>query len=94
MVWRRFRPGCTEGSGKPAGTTIAAENGATDEERMAILGWTTKQQTTTDARAADRKWLAKGAIHKLIPTDPAGESGNKSPAPISLVHKGAGKNAK
>lgn len=30
--------------GIKAGATVAAENGATDEELMAIFGWTTKAQ--------------------------------------------------
>jgi integrase len=84
-------PHCTLHGLRKAGATIAAENGATDEELMAIFGWTTKQQTTTYTRAVDRKRLAKGAIHKLIPTEPAGENGNKSPAPVSPVRKSAGK---
>ena len=85
---------CTRHGLRKAGATIAAENGATDEELMAIFGWTTKQQTTTYTRAADRKRLAKGAIHKLRPTDPKVETGNKFPAPKSAVRKSAGKTAK
>jgi len=87
-------PHCTLHGLRKAGATIAAENGATDEELMAIFGWTTKQQTTTYTRAADRKRLAKGAIHKLVPTDPGDENGNIFPAPVSKKRKGAGKTAK
>ncbi|MBB4275080.1 integrase [Rhizobium mongolense] len=36
---------CSTHSLRKAGATIAAENGATDDELMAIFGWTTKKQT-------------------------------------------------
>ncbi len=58
--------GTTHGLRK-AGATMAAENGATDEELMAIFGWTTKSQTTTYTKKARRKKIAAGAIHKLVP---------------------------
>jgi integrase len=60
-------PHCTTHGLRKAGATIAAENGATDEELMAIFGWTTKNQTTTYTKKARRKLIAAGAIHKLIP---------------------------
>jgi hypothetical protein len=41
--------------------------GATDEELMAIFGWTTKNQTTRYTKKARRKKIAAGAIHKIIP---------------------------
>ncbi|OWK26270.1 hypothetical protein AJ87_02755 [Rhizobium yanglingense] len=34
---------------------------------MAIFGWTTKKQTTLYTKQANRKKLAAGAMHKLIP---------------------------
>jgi integrase len=58
---------CTTHGLRKAGATIAAENGATDEELMAIFGWTTKSQTTTYTKKARRKKIAAGAIHKLVP---------------------------
>jgi hypothetical protein len=36
------------------------------DELMAIFGWTTKQQTTLYIKAANRKKLAKNAVHKLL----------------------------
>lgn len=60
-------PNCTTHGLRKAGATIAAENGATDEELMAIFGWTTKQQTTHYTKNANRKRIAAGAMHKLIP---------------------------
>jgi hypothetical protein len=43
--------------------------GATDEELMAIFGWTTKNQTTTYTKKACRAKMAAaaGAMHKLMP---------------------------
>lgn len=60
-------PHCSAHGLRKAGATIAAENGATDDELMAIFGWTTKQQTTLYTRNANRKRLAGNAIHKLLP---------------------------
>lgn len=39
---------------RKAAATIAAETSATDEELMAIFGWTTKNQTTTYYDLSDR----------------------------------------
>lgn len=52
---------------RKAGATIAADNGATDSQLMAIFGWTTKKQTTLYTRNADRKRLAGETMHKLVP---------------------------
>ena len=60
-------PHCSTHGLRKAGATIAAENGATDDELMAIFGWTTKKQTTLYTRQANRKKLAAGAVHKLMP---------------------------
>lgn len=60
-------PQCSTHGLRKAGATIAAENGATDKELMAIFGWTTKQQTTHYTKKANRKRIAEGAAHKLIP---------------------------
>ncbi len=56
---------CSTHGLRKAGATIAAENGATDDELMAIFGWTTKKQTTLYTKQANRKKLAGGAMHKL-----------------------------
>ncbi|MGG7580990.1 tyrosine-type recombinase/integrase [Rhizobium sp. Nf11,1] len=58
---------CSTHGLRKAGATIAAENGATDEELMAIFGWTTKNQTTVYTKKARRKKIAAGAIQKLVP---------------------------
>ncbi|RWO42814.1 MAG: site-specific integrase [Mesorhizobium sp.] len=58
-------PHCTLHGLRKAGATIAAENGATDEQLMAIFGWTTKQQTTHYTRKAQRRRMAGQAAHLL-----------------------------
>lgn len=62
-------PECTFHGLRKAGATIAAENGATDEQLMAIFGWTTKAQTTHYTKRASRRRMAAEAAHKLIPTE-------------------------
>lgn len=83
-------PHCTAHGLRKAGATIAAENGATDDELMAIFGWTTKQQTTLYTRNASRKRLAGNAIHKLMPE----QMENKVVPPKSGLKKVGQKTAK
>lgn len=59
-------PHCTMHGLRKAAATVAAENGATDDELMAIFGWTTKQQTTLYTRNASRKRLAGHAMQKIV----------------------------
>lgn len=58
-------PHCTAHWLRKAGATIAAENGATDRQLMAIFGWTSESQATPYARNADRKRLAAEAMPLL-----------------------------
>jgi len=81
---------CSAHGLRKAGATIAAENGATDDELMAIFGWTTKQQTTLYTRNANRKRLAGNAIHKLLPEQRA----NKVVPPKTEIVKSGTKVAK
>lgn len=60
-------PRCTAHGLRKAGATIAAENGATEHELMAIFGWASPKQAALYTRAADRKRLAGSAMHKLAP---------------------------
>lgn len=60
-------PQCSMHGLRKAGATIAAEAGATDDQLMAIFGWTTKKQTTLYTRAANRKRMAGQAAHLLMP---------------------------
>lgn len=71
---------------RKAGATIAADNGATDSELMAIFGWTTKKQTEVYTRNANRKRLAGRAAHKLIPEQTEAEI---VPLPEGLPQGGA-----
>ncbi len=66
--------------------TIAAENGATVHELMALFGWTTIQQAEVYTREAERARLSTGAAHKLD------ETGTSIPAP-SRVGRAAGEKA-
>jgi integrase len=58
---------CSAHGLRKAGATIAAENGATDRQLMAIFGWETAKQVTRYTRKADRKRLAQEAMHLLVP---------------------------
>jgi integrase len=89
-------PQCSAHGLRKSGATIAAEHGATDDELMAIFGWTTKQQTTLYTRQASRKKLAGNAIHKLLrkeqkmdfdvpPLSGVEESGTKTGKKVSKI---------
>ena len=62
-------PGRAHGLRK-AGATIAANNGATAHQLMAIFGWETLKQAEVYTRAADQLRLAEGAMHLLAPSVP------------------------
>src|SRR5207245_10608381 len=67
-----FRDRCVE-AGVPgrahalrkAGTTIAANNGATSLQLMAIFGWDTLKEAERYTRGADQLRLAEAAMHML-----------------------------
>jgi hypothetical protein len=61
---RRGVMGSPHGVRKIAATR-AAENGATVAELEAIFRWSGGKMASLYARAADRRRLAKGAMHKL-----------------------------
>lgn len=67
-----FRDRCIEASVpgrahglRKAGATIAANNGATAHQLMAIFGWDTLKMAEQYTRAADQKRLAEAAMHLL-----------------------------
>lgn len=64
---------CSTHGLRKAGATIAAENGATDEQLMAIFGWTTKKQTTIYTAKANRRRMAEEGIKHLKPEQSADE---------------------
>jgi integrase len=57
-------PGRSHGLRK-AGATIAANNGATAHQLMAIFGWKSLKMAEHYTRAADQKQLAEAAMHML-----------------------------
>lgn len=70
----RFRKWCDE-AGLPhvsahglrkAGAAIAAENGATERQLMAVFGWSTMKEAARYTRAARQKVLAASAMPLLI----------------------------
>lgn len=54
-------PHCSAHGLRKAGATIAAENGATDRQLMALYDWTSEKQANTYTAAANRKRLAAAA---------------------------------
>lgn len=82
--------GCSMHGLRKAGATIAANNGATDDQLMAIFGWTTKKQSGHYTKNADRKRLAGKAMHKLVPERKV----DKTVPPPQPVEKSGAKIAK
>lgn len=75
-------PGRAHGLRK-AGATIAAEHGASDQQLMAIFGWTNPEQAAVYTRTANRAKLAAMAAGMLVPSED--EPGTSMPAPADLV---------
>jgi integrase len=73
-------PHCSAHGLRKTGATIAAENGATEHQLMAIFGWDSPKQAAIYTRKANRKKLAAEAMHKLIPDQTENES-----VPLSSV---------
>ena len=65
---------CSAHGLRKAGATIAAENGATEHQLMAIFGWDSPKQAAVYTRRANRKRLAADAMHKLVPAQTENES--------------------
>jgi integrase len=68
---------CAAHGCRKAGATIAAENGATEKQLMALFGWQTSKEATLYTRAASQKVLAASAGPLLIPR----QKKNKSAQP-------------
>lgn len=71
-------PQCTAHGLKKAGATIAAENGATTRQLMAMFDWSTISQAEVYTRAADQKKLA-GEAMGLINLDRTGNEDCRTP---------------
>jgi site-specific recombinase XerD len=65
-VQRCWPPHCSAYGLRKAGATIAADNGATAHQLMAIFGWTTIKQAEIYTKKADQKRLA-GVATRLVP---------------------------
>jgi integrase len=61
-------PRCSAHGLRKAGATIAAENGATDRQLMALYDWTTAAQANVYTEAANRKRMA-GEAARLVARD-------------------------
>jgi integrase len=57
---------CSAHGLRKAGATIAAENGATTNQLMAIFGWATAKEAERYTKAAERKRLATDATRLLV----------------------------
>lgn len=60
---------CSAHGCRKAGARIAAENGATAHQLMAIFGWETLRQAEVYTRNANRTLLAEQAMHLLMPKE-------------------------
>jgi integrase len=60
-------PHCSAHGLRKAGATIAAENGATEHQLMAMYGWESPKQAALYTRKANRKRLAGEAMHLIVP---------------------------
>jgi integrase len=58
-------PNCSAHGLRNAGATIAAENGATEHQLMAIFGWATSKEAEHYTKAAIRKKMAGDAMRLL-----------------------------
>jgi len=58
-------PHCSSHGLRKAGATLAAENGATENQLMAIFGWKTANQARVYTRKARRRRLAGDAMHLI-----------------------------
>lgn len=72
---------------RKAGATIAAQNGATAHQLMAIFGWASIAQAQHYTLRVDRRRLAGEAMHLLAPEQGA----NEKTHPKSVVTKGESK---
>ncbi|KQT59916.1 hypothetical protein ASG52_19475 [Methylobacterium sp. Leaf456] len=74
-------PHCTAHGLRKAGASLAAENGATESQLMAIYGWTNPKQAALYTRKARQKVLVGNAMHLI---NLAG-SGEESAPPKAAV---------
>jgi len=68
-------PQCSAHGLRKAGAAIAAENGATPHQLMAIFGWRTLKEAERYTKAVEQKKLAAGAMSLLLAGGSKNESG-------------------
>jgi integrase len=61
-------PHCSAHGLRKAGACIAAENGASESQLMAIFGWQTMQQAAHYTKAARQRRIAGTSMHLLLHT--------------------------
>jgi integrase len=67
-------PHCSSHGLRKAGACIAAENGATEAQLMAIFGWRSAKQASGYIKQMQRKRLAGESMHMLVPRQNANET--------------------
>nr|WP_280526045.1 tyrosine-type recombinase/integrase [Methylobacterium soli] len=77
---------CSSHGLRKAGATLAAENGATERQLMAMFGWRTSKMAELYTRKAEQKRLAGGAMHLI---DFEREAGSDS-VPLSPFQRAGG----
>lgn len=82
---------CSAHGLRKAGATLAAENGATEHQLMAIFGWESPKQAALYTRKANRKKLAAEAMHLLGAAQGANESESPAPEVPKVTHSVRGK---
>jgi integrase len=88
---------CSAHGLRKAGASLAAENGATDRQLMALYDWTTASQANTYTAGANRKRMASEAA-LLVTTGPDqepthGPDGERN-APPEMPHQKSSKDSK
>lgn len=59
-------PHCSAHGLRKAAACVAADNGATEAQMMAIFGWRDTRMASLYIKAANRERLARGAMHTLL----------------------------
>jgi integrase len=89
-------PTCSAHGLRKAGAALAAENGATERQLMAIFGWSTMKEAARYTKAANQKVVAASGMKllsreqkqgKTVPLFPAQESGGTKALPKPLKSK-------
>jgi integrase len=78
--------GCSAHGLRKAGATIAADNGATPHQLMAIFGWETLKQAEHYTKHANRRRLAEDGMNFLLPAPSTeSEQAGQLPGPSKTV---------